>query len=167
MLVNLSTQLGEQVWRDLSEHSYQVGSAVGYMALPIAMNLFLPGSGSALLFASTMGNAMEQSYQTKGFSSWETYVYGALTALSEVAMEKLGGLPGFGNPAKGFIRSVLSEGKQEFFQTFINGVIDSAHFNTEFDLTELSQEAVKAGIYGILTAGIIQGPGAIVRLTTK
>lgn len=166
-LVDLSNRLGYGFWRDLSEHSYQLGSAVGYMTLPVLLNLALPGSGSALLFASSMGNAIEQSHQTLGSLTWESYAYGALTALSEVAMEHLGGLPGFSSASKGFFKSILSEGAQEFFQTFINGALDSAHFSTEFDLTELAPEAFKAAIYGIFTAGIMQGPGVMFTIATK
>ena len=156
-LVELSNRLGEGFWRDLSTHSYQVGSSVGYMTLPVLLNLMLPGAGSTLLFASTLGNSVEQSYQTLGSLSWKSYAYGALTALSEVLMEHLGGLPGFGDPSKSFLSSILSEGMQEFFQTFITGALDSAMFKTEYNITELSKEAVQAAIYGVITAGIMQG----------
>lgn len=168
-LVNLSKELGEGFWRWLSQHSYQIGSSTGYMALPIALNLAVPGTGSALLFASTMGNAVEQSHQKTGKLGWETYTYGATTALSEIVTEKLGGLPGFGKFSQGFLKSVLAEGTQEFFQTFLNGAIDAKHYGmvaTEFDLRRLTPEAIQSAIYGIVTAGIIQGATIPIKLLT-
>ncbi len=163
----VSANLGEGLWRDLAPHSYQIGSTVGYMALPVLLNLALPGTGSALLFAGSMGNAVEQHHQNYGELTWKAYLYGAMTAAAEVVMEKFGGLPGFTPQKIGFFRSLMQEGMQEFFQTFVNGAIDSAHFNTEYDFSTLGPEAIKSLIYGIITAGVFSGPGALKNITIK
>ena len=157
----VSKGLGDGFWRWLAPHSYQVGSTIGYMALPILLNIALPHSGSALLFLGSMGNAVEQSHQTMGELTWKSYLYGAMTAAAEVVMERFGGLPGFTPQKLSFLRSLIQESSQEFFQTFINGAIDSTHFNTEYDLTELGPEALKGAIYGLITAGFFSGPGAL------
>lgn len=149
--------------------TYEISSSIGNMlpamatsalvslvATPAAGNLV----GTTLMGLSAGGNSAESAYQ-QGYGYWESIFYGTLSGASEAAigyllggipgLSKLSDLPGF----KGFVVNILSEGGEEALQSILDPYFLSMATGTTPEVNW--DEVIKSGIYGMITAGILNG----------
>lgn len=157
---------------------YEISSSIGNMTIPIvvstAMELLLPGSGeitgSALMGISAAGNTWKDAY-CGGSSYWQSALYGSLTGVSETTLQYfLGGIPGLSKVddmvgVAGFIMNIGKEGLEEFTQEILGGVLDHVVLGKEYELN--IKDALKAGAYGIITAGILNGGKVVINTGTQ
>lgn len=159
-----------------------VVSGVTAMAPTIAANFIVPGSGYAVLGGQAFGSGTQQAYQHTGELGAKEEIYGLLSGLSEVAVEKIsGGIGGLGNGMvddiaskmirNGFIRSATGEGIEEAVTTFIDPYLQRLTYNKEAEggitSAETWKEAVRSALIGALTSMVLQGGSATVNTTTK
>lgn len=104
---------------------------------------------------SAAGNARESGLQN-GMTQRQAWTYGILTGLSETCLEKLlGGIPGIGALDRGFFGNILSEGIEEFSQTILDAMFITLITGEPIEID--MEEAIKSGIYGMISAGILNG----------
>ena len=145
--------------REFLSFNYQTWQSIGNMIIPSAL-AFIPVVGkplsSGLLFLSIAGNSVESALQ-QGEVGWKAYLYGCLSGLSEVVFERLmGGIPGLSNLSGSFIKDMVSEGTEEFFQEWVDAGLRFAIFGDPIDVTETMGNSVYAFLQGMLVSGIMQ-----------
>lgn len=117
-------------------------------------------AGQLSFGVSAGGNAYDQALEA-GNGKFESVLYGIGIATSEMLLEKfLGGIPGLSNSNKNIITSMVSEAGEEWLQTYVETALSCAVLNDDFvnvDWGEKFKEANDAAIYGMLTAGIMNG----------
>ncbi|MBQ8219571.1 MAG: hypothetical protein IJZ79_07450, partial [Bacilli bacterium] len=146
----------------LQTAGYEIPNSIGNMALPMALGTITgnPVLGASLLGLSAGGNAREEGLQN-GMSNFNAWVYGTLSGLSETTLSLvLGKIPGIsnlenttGNLFRDTICNMISEGTEESSQEIIGSILRAACLNEPLDI-DLKQ-AGKAGIYGMVTAGLM------------
>lgn len=174
--------------------TYNVFKGVGNMFIPQALSLagmgasfatgnptfakVLRGISTALIGLSAGGNASNEA-RLKGHDLLTSYLYGALSGGSEVLFERLGGVFGIGNDVnlaglkgkdffKKFIYSMFKEGREEFFQEYFDAAIGAVVLGEPFDLTKTTGDALIAGIYGMLVAGVMNsGSTVLIKIGDK
>ena len=157
------------------------------MAVPMLVS-FVPVVGkatsSALMFASTFGNQKESIYQ-QGGSRAEAYLWGSLTALSEVALERVLGFDYLGgvddmvkvslNTFKSWVKDTSGEVAEELIQTTFDAIMQSSITGEPLDLTKYGQEYFDAALMavfissemGVARSSIVKVGDAVINLTTK
>lgn len=151
-----------------------VVSGVAAMAPSLAANAVIPGSGYAILGAQGYGGGIQQAYQKTGELGLKEDMYGLLSGLSEVAIEKIsGGIGGLGNGAidniaskiikNGLIRSATGEGIEEAVSTFIDPYLQRLTYDKGAEGAKAS-EVLRSAIVGSLTSMLLQGGAAAVNL---
>lgn len=152
----------------------------------VAIGMLNPAAGqavgSALMGGAAAGNAYQEALN-EGYSKDQARSYGMLVGASEIAMEKvLGGISALGGNsplgklitgnvanadtalkmiAKRIGGSMISEFSEEYLQEVLTPVFENMILRTDNEVKLFSAEALYSGILGALTAGIMEGPGAI------
>ncbi len=155
---------------------YEISSSIGNMLPTIAVSTLLSCCGaegavpevvaSTLMGMSAAGNAMEEAYQ-EGHGKLESIIYGLINGASEATLGYfLGGIPGISklsnNSLKGIagmLANMLSEGIEESTQEIVDVFLRQICFGED---TFNPEVIAKAGIYGFITAGIMNGGNAII-----
>ena len=171
----------------LLKYGYQAHSSIGNMAVPMLVS-FVPVVGkatsSALMFASAFGNQKESIYQ-QGGSRAEAYLWGSLTALSEVALERVLGFDYLGgaddmvkvslNTFKSWVKDTSGEVAEELIQTTFDAIMQSSITGEPLDLTKYGQEYFDAALMavfisskmGVTGSSIVKVGDTVINLTTK
>ena len=147
---------------------------VGGMLPTIATNLLVPGAGYAVLGLQGAGGGTKQAYEKTGNLGAKEEIYGLLSGLSEIAVEKLsGGIGGLGNGAvddiasklikNGFIRNATGEGIEEAVTTIIDPYLQRLTYDKGAEGAKAS-EVLRSAIVGSLTSMLLQGGAAAVNL---
>ena len=176
ILQSLQNRFSDQQFLELiAQGTYEISNSMGNMAPTMVISMIpgCQGIGLALMGASSAGNAREQGLQS-GMSDLSAWIYGILSGASEAALEYfLGAIPGLSDMEKfadlpgftGFFMKMLSEGTEEslqsilepFFQAMATGDV-SGLLNPDIDWGEV----IKSGIYGMITAGIMNGGQVVI-----
>lgn len=147
-------------------NNYEISQGIGNMLPSMALSYFCPILGSTALGVSAGGNSYHSSL-VEGYSNIEALTYGVISGASEAITEKmLGGIPGIGsdikvNSVKTFFESMLKEGGEEAFQEVFDTYVRLGVFGENVDYNELLENMKKSALYGGITAGILQAPGAV------
>ena len=163
----------------ISTGSYEVFNSVGNM-FPSVLVSMIPGGkifGLGLMGASATGNAREKGLQM-GMDDGAAWMYGILNGMSETGLQYfLGGLVGLkgdnGFATKlsellhipNFLADMLAEGTEESLQSILEPMFATMVTGGKIPFQVDWNEVLKSGIYGMLTAGMING-GQIVIGTT-
>lgn len=158
------------IYNDINGLQKLAGDVVsgGAAMLPmVAANAVVPGSGYAILGAQGYGSGIQQAYQKTGELGLKEDIYGLLSGLAEVGVEKLsGGIGGLGNGAidniaskmikNGFIRSATGEGIEEAITTFIDPYLQRLTYDKGAEGAKAS-EVLRSALVGTLTSMLLQG----------
>ena len=163
-----------------NKFAYTMWNQAGNMMIPVVAGLIVGaatgGSGFALLGSTVtwgsltggigvglgaMGSAMGRAVSRGETDVLKVYTYGFLNGLSEAGFEMfMGSMPGIGKffqKEGSFFKKCLAEGKEEFFQTYIEAGLNSIFFGDEFNFGEVTGEAATAGFYGFCLAAVFNG----------
>lgn len=150
------------------------------MAPSIAANVVAPGTGLAVTFSSSFGNAYNQAL-ADGKNDAEAFTYGALVGASETGLQKaIGGVKALSNSTVGKvigpkiqpvlervaksktaqlalvrISDALGEGAEEYIQEVLEPVFRNIAFGENNQVRPFSQEALYSGLLGALNAGVL------------
>jgi len=170
----LQDKYGEEGFkRILATGSYEISSSIGNMVPSIVVSA-IPGcqwAGLTLMGLSATGNAREQALQ-QGLDEGGAWLYGILSGLSEAGLEYvLGGITklaggktseaitkGLGIPK--LFAEMLSEGNEESLQSILDPLFLTIASRGEIPYEVDWNEVLKSGIYGMITAGIMNTAGA-------
>lgn len=151
----------------LLSNNYEISQGIGNMLPSIALSYFNPMIGSVALGISAGGNAYHGA-MVEGHSMLSSFMYGVVTGFSESISERiLGGLPFLSDAEvtnlKSYINAVRKETNQEMFQGVFDylyqwGFMGEKIPSTEDEWKEFSKDILKQGIYGGITAGIMDLP---------
>ena len=149
--------------------TYNVSTSIGNMAIPLASSAVLGTLGvsavatslisNSLFFTSSLGNSYNEG-KLSGLSDGQARLYAILSSSSETTTQMLlGGIPGLSMlySSNSFIANILSEGAEESVQEIFGTALMSSMTGETIDLSNLTDEALTAGLYGILVAGILGG----------
>lgn len=168
----------DKIMEIISTSSYEIASSIGNMLPSVAVS-YIPGmqfAGLGLMGASATGNAREQGLQM-GMTNGGAWLYGALNGLSEAGLQYfLGGISKLssGNSAKslsklfkmpGFAAGLLSEGTEESLQAVLDPLFKTIATNGAIPYEVDWAEVLKSGIYGMITAGIMNGSSTMLAIT--
>jgi len=145
----------------LLDHNYQISQSIGNMLPSIAISTVCPLAGK-ISFGLSAGGGSYHSAMVEGYSKDQALVHGAFNGLSEVLTEYfLGGIPGLSDvqitSAKTFLQASFKEGVEEFIQTYTNAGSEVVVLNKVIDSDELRAEAYTSAIYGMISAGVLNG----------
>lgn len=151
-------------------HTYNISSSMGNMLPSIAVSTVITIAtknpslgakiGAVLMGVSSAGNTYEGALQ-EGYNYWQAAIYGALSGTSEAALGYfLGGIPGLSKldnvpGIKGIFTKAISEGFEESTQSIIDPLIKSVICGEKLEINW--EEVMQSGIYGMITAGIMNG----------
>lgn len=158
------------IYNDVNGLQKLAGDVVsgGSAMLPmLAANAVVPGSGYAILGAQGYGSGIQQAYQKTGELGLKEDMYGLLSGLSEIAIEKIsGGIGGLGDGVvdniaskmikNGLIRSATGEGIEEAVSTFIDPYLQRLTYDKGAEGAKAS-EVLRSAIVGALTSMLLQG----------
>ena len=165
----------DQIGADVLSHVYNISTSIGNMAIPVAISTIISivapqvgiasvataatigeWTGTVLMGLSAGGNSGNQVLIDGGTltQAWE---YGLVSGLSEACLEKIGGIMGIGNASGGFIKSMFSEGREEFIQEYLDAGFQSLILGKEFNFKDTSYAAFQSFCYGALSAGVMNG----------
>ena len=168
--VSEDTQNISQDMRELINQFYNTGTSVGNMAIPMLAG-FVPVVGkplsSALMGLSIAGNSAVEARQN-GATTAQAYLYGVASGVSEATTERLlGGIPGVSNLGKSFLGNMVSEGLEEFTQTYMDAGLRNVILGEDNNLLskELLSEAFESGKQGMITSGVLQGGNTVIGST--
>lgn len=177
-------EIEDKIFKHISIGNYEISSSIGNMAPSILAsticNILLPGSGvyvgTVLMGASATGNAREEGLQ-EGMTTGGAWIYGILSGASEAGLQYiLGGIGPLsrsnnlllGSDKKlvaSLFKECLSEGTEEAIQELLNPLFKSM---VTGDAYEVDVAAVlKAGLYGMITAGILNGGEIVINSNFK
>lgn len=150
----------------------EVVSAATGMLPTVAANILAPGAGYAMLAGQGYGSGTQQAYQHTGELGAKEEIYGLLSGLAEVAVEKLsGGIGGLGNGMvddiasklikNGFIRSATGEGIEEAVTAIIDPYLQRLTYNEDAESAKAA-DVIRSAIVGSLTSMLLQGGSAAV-----
>lgn len=163
------------IYNDVNGLQKLAGDVVsgGSAMLPmLAANAVVPGSGYAILGAQGYGSGIQQAYQKTGELGLKEDMYGLLSGLSEIAIEKIsGGIGGLGDGVvdniaskmikNGLIRSATGEGIEEAVSTFIDPYLQRLTYDKGAEGAKAS-EVLRSALVGALTSMLLQGGSAAV-----
>ncbi len=139
--------------------NYQISQSIGNMLPSILMSTVSPVAGTVSMGVSAGGNSYHQAL-VEGYSVGKSLFYGVVSGASEALLEKfMGGIPGLSDvnvtSFKTFAQAVVKEGIEEGSQEYIDALARAGIFKEGIDLSETTKNAIKSGIYGMITAGIM------------
>ena len=152
--------------KSILKRNYSVFKSVGNMVIPTLAS-FVPTVGpyaSKVLYGlSSFGNSVEIARQG-GSDATVAYLYGGVSTLSNLAMNKLmsgiAGLNGNLTPPKGALESLMAMGKQGTRATagvYVDALWRSTILGQPVDFSNLSEEAFDTAINGMLAAAALNG----------
>ena len=166
-----------QLMRLLATGGFEISSSIGNMLPSILVSIatMSPIAGAAVMGVSAGGNAQEQGLQM-GLTRTQAALYGALNGLSEASLQYfLGGIASLGNGTlskslstvikSSFLREMLSEGFEESLQSVLDPLFITLVTEGQIPYSVDWNEVIKSGIYGMITAGIMNGGSSIVKMT--
>lgn len=137
-----------------------VSFAVGPQAGIVVAGKFVSVSsivGSGLMGASVMGNAKNQAL-VQGNDLYTSTMYGLLSGVSETTLGMfIGNIPGLSAASELSIKGLFKEGLEEMIQEYVDAGLRASVLGETIDLSQLSKDARKSFIYGIITSGIMNG----------
>jgi len=183
-------QIQEQVSSPYKFASEVTGS-VGQMVPAIGAGLINPALGIATTGASSAG----ETYRTtidEGKTKEQSRLYGLTTGVLEGTLQKaLGGINILGksgaskligkqvddvvskviksDTGKQVAKTIADSGSEfseEYIQSIINPVVRNITLNENNEVKPYSEEALKSGILGALTAGVLNAPGSVKGIKT-
>lgn len=177
LLSNLKERYGDRKLMDIfSTGAYEISTSIGNM-LPSVLVSMIPGFqglGLGLMGASAAGNATRTGLQ-KGMRLEAAWLYGILNGASEIGLQYfLGGLVGLkgdnGFATKlsellhipNFLADMLAEGTEESLQSILEPMFATIVTGGEIPFHVDMKEVLKSGIYGIITAGIMNGGQVVI-----
>ena len=142
--------------------NYQISQGIGNMLPSILLSTVSPVAGSISMGVSAGGNSYHQAL-IEGQSVMQSLFYGVVSGASEATLEKfIGGIPGLSDVSvtsfKTFAQTIVKEGIEEGTQEYTDALLRTGIFGEEFKLDEATKDAIKSGIYGMITAGILNTP---------
>lgn len=143
--------------------SYQNGSAIGNMAIPMLLSASGLGSifGSTLMGLSAGGNAKNQAL-IDGYSAPEAYMYGIFSGSSEsIVGYFLGKIPGLSETSGFTLKNLFSEGFEEFSQEWFDAGLRAVLLGEDVDWGSVGDDAIKSFIMGMIISGELNGASAI------
>lgn len=158
---------------------YEISSSIGNMAPAMAISAVTTALtkniavgakvgeilGTTAMGLSAAGNAREQGLQ-QGMTNIQAWNYGLMSGSSEAAIGYvLGGIPFLSRMddipgVKGYFCKMLGEGLEEGLQSILDPMFVAVATNNEhqFDFNSIDwNEVWKSGVYGAITAGILNG----------
>lgn len=145
------------------DHAYQILSSVGNMTIPMVAGLVLPGGSvisTSLLGISAAGNAYDSALEG-GNTEMGSRLYSLFVGASEATLSYfLSGIPGMSGLEKTLAGKLAGEFTEEFLQTYIETFLAVAFLDDTLDSVDwdkLLLEAGQAGIYGLITAAVMNG----------
>ena len=176
-----TSQYASGLWADVSKFAKDAESSLVQM-LPMALNIVVPGLGTAIYYAGMAGQTAEgyaQQAAARGHEApiWETTSYTMFSTAIEVATENMFDSPIFGpgglsktlhmdtmrNPVLRTLLGGLGEGAEEVVAEIADGILDKI-YTGETDIS--FQSVVRAGalgaVNGWLIAGVNEGKNAMI-----
>jgi len=155
-------------------NTYQFNSALGNMLPAITTScivsvLATPAAGklvgNGLMGLSSFGNAKHQAL-VDGNSVLTSTLYGLLIGSSEVTLGYyLGKIPGLSETSGLTLKNLLSEGSEEFIQTYIEQGCQAVILQKDIDWSSVQDEAMQSFGMGFLMAGLLNGGEAVVNVS--
>lgn len=112
--------------------------------------------GSLFLFGQSYGQRLEQSHQTFGQLTSEAYFLSFMGAAASTFLEHYGGLPGFADEGLPFYKRIVNEVWTEFIQEYVDSGFESIHYREEFDLEEVTIDALKSALMAVFTVSTME-----------
>jgi len=148
-------------------NNYEISQGIGNMLPSIAISTFCPIAGSISMGFSAGGNSYHNS-MVNGHSLYSSILYGILTGASEAVTERmLGGIPGLSDlqvtSLRTYALSIVHESGQEMLQGVLDEVTKAVILGeplpkTKEEWEEFAKDIGKQGLYGAITAGIMNVP---------
>lgn len=154
---------------DFVDDTYQISTSIGNMLPGSLISILTGGTGGYILMGmSAAGNAKNQALVSMSDNKALAYLYGAFNGASEAVVGKLlGNIPGLNEGAKFAAKEILSEGVEEFTQTFVDAGLKAVIFGETPELGSLTEEAIQSFIYGCITSGIMTGSQTAINFTVN
>ena len=182
LLEHLQERYGEEEFRlKVLNGTYELSSTIGNQFPTLVISNIVPVVGQfvglSLLGVSAMGNARKHAIQM-GASDSSAYLYGVMDGLSEAGLQYLlGGLVGLSGETgldsflesvgvPKFLASMLSEATEESVQEVLEPLLLTISTNGEIPYEVDWNQVLKAGLYGGITAGILNGGMMVVNGTS-
>ena len=135
------------------------GSLIGGMSA----TTFGETSASLLMGLSCYGNS-KHSALVNGSSTAKANIYGALSALSEVTLERLlGNIPGVSKTAKFTAAGFIKEGTEEYLQEWIDAGLRSGLLGQPVDWSEVPADAGESFLMGAAMSATFTGVDVIIK----
>lgn len=149
------------------DDTYQISTSIGNMLPGSVISILTGGTfGHVLMGMSAAGNAKNEALVSMSDNKALAYIYGTFNGLSEAAVGKaLGNIPGLNEGAKFAAKEILSEGVEEFAQTYVDAGLKAIVYHEIPDLGELTEEGLRSFMYGCITSGIMTGSQAGISFT--
>ena len=176
--------------------AYEISTSIGNMLPSIALS-FVPGVGQALSIASIglscAGNAREEGLQM-GMTEGQAWAYGIVNGTLEACLQfvlggirplQKGGSQLMENELKNILIDMGKEAREEMLQevlnpiylniimnwdgndSFLTNVLNSFTSAYEGSQNIEMEQVMKAGIYAVITAGIMNSPSTVRNITSK
>ena len=124
-------------------------------------------SASLLMGLSCYGNS-KHSALVNGSSTAKANIYGALSALSEVTLERLlGNIPGVSKTAKFTAAGFIKEGTEEYLQEWIDAGLRSGLLGQPVDWSEVPADAGESFLMGAAMSATFTGGDVIIKYSGK
>ncbi len=182
-MIDLFGKYGENL-NSLNEIGTSIGNMIPSVAVTSLSYLFpvfgatkvFSYAGTFCMFVSAAGNSKEQGMQS-GMTEEQAMMYGLLCGTSEAFLERIiGGITGVSDNNAGskiasffhvpeFVGKMISEGNEEFIQELLDPMFKCI-VTGEFDGFDLNA-AIKSGVYGFITAGVMNGSGYTINSTVS
>lgn len=176
--------------------AYEISTSIGNMLPSIALS-FVPGVGQALSIASIglscAGNAREEGLQM-GMTEGQAWAYGIVSGSLEACLQfflggikplQKGGSQLMENELKNILIDMGKEAREEMLQEVLNPIYLNIIMNWDGDDSFLTnvlnsftsayegsqniemEQVMKAGIYAVITAGVMNSPSNVRNITSK
>lgn len=158
----------DPIYRDLLKKDYSVFKGIGTLIIPTAVS-FLPLAGNTASVASkllysgfSLGSHAEMAMQS-GASGVNAYLYGGVSALSNLALNKLmSGIAGLNGklPQTGLLNNLTAMGKQAGRATagvYIDSLWRSLILGQPIDLKATTGMATEQALEGLMVAAALNG----------
>lgn len=176
--------------------AYEISTSIGNMLPSIALS-FVPGVGQALSIASIglscAGNAREEGLQM-GMTEGQAWAYGIVSGSLEACLQfflggikplQKGGSQLMENELKNILIDMGKEAREEMLQEVLNPIYLNIIMNWDGDDSFLTnvlnsftsayegsqniemEQVIKAGIYAVITAGVMNSPSNVRNITSK
>lgn len=163
--------------KDLLSNAYEISTSVGNMLPSIAASAIFSFAGAGatlftvvgeevsmasltanvLMGASAMGSSKNEAL-IGGNDLMSSTVYGFFSGLSETSLGMvLGNIPGLNEGSSLSIMGLFKEGFEEFTQEYVSAGLKASILGETTDLSDLTNDAIKSFIYGVITSGVMNG----------